>query len=59
MTGASMVRLLKQLGWRVTRIRGSHHHLVRGGDTIIVPVHGKKELARGLEAAILKKAGLR
>lgn len=59
MTGKALVKLLQQNGWVLDRVSGSHHKLVKGGRHIVVPVHAGKDLARGLELAILKKAGLR
>ncbi|TDJ03776.1 MAG: type II toxin-antitoxin system HicA family toxin [Deltaproteobacteria bacterium] len=46
-------------GWRIVRIQGSHHILVKRSKRISVPVHGNKPLAKGTEAAIIKQTGLR
>lgn len=56
-----MLRLLQGHGWVVVRIRGSHHHLRKGDDeqVIILPIHGKQELRKGLQEQILKEAGLK
>jgi len=59
MTGNELVKLLKQNGWQVERISGSHHIMVKGSKTISVPVHGKKELGKGITQAILKQAGIK
>ncbi len=59
MTGKELVKLLKQNGWQLDRISGSHHIMVKGSKTISVPVHGKKELGKGIKQAILKKAGIK
>ena len=45
MTGRGLIKLLKQNGWSVDRIEGSHHILVKGNKTLSVPAHGTKDLA--------------
>ncbi len=55
------LRLLKKDGWYVVRVEGSHHimsHPTKKG-TLTVPVHGSKEIGKGLANKILKAAGLR
>ncbi len=60
MTGKDMVRLLRENGWAVDRISGSHHIMVKVGKRAVpVPVHGKKDLPRGLVAAILRQAEIK
>jgi len=59
MRSADLIRLLRDNGWMLDRVRGSHHvfkHPDRPGH-IVVP-HPKKELGTGLVAAIRKQAGL-
>lgn len=53
--------MLKQLlkdGWIEKSVRGSHHKLVKGDKTVIVPVHGE-ELKKATLNSILKQAGLK
>jgi predicted RNA binding protein YcfA (HicA-like mRNA interferase family) len=59
MTGKKMVKLLKDHGWEVDRISGSHYILVKGERTLSVPVHGKKDLKKGLQQALLKEGGIK
>lgn len=59
MNSRDMIRQLTDAGWTLDRMRGSHHvfvHPTRPGH-VVVP-HPKKDLGRGLVAAILKQAGL-
>jgi predicted RNA binding protein YcfA (HicA-like mRNA interferase family) len=59
MKSGDLVKLLRDAGWVLDRIRGSHHvfrHPGRPG--IIVVPHPKKDLGKGLVAAIRKQAGL-
>jgi predicted RNA binding protein YcfA (HicA-like mRNA interferase family) len=59
MTGKEMVKLLKEHGWELDRISGSHHILVKGQKTLSVPVHGKKDLKKGIRQALLREGGIR
>jgi len=59
MRSGDLIRDLKAAGWCLDRVRGSHHvfkHPTRAGH-VTVP-HPKKELGKGLVAAIRKQAGL-
>ena len=59
MRSADLIRELKEAGWVLKRVRGSHHvftHRQRRG--IVVVPHPKHELGVGLVAAIRKQAGL-
>jgi predicted RNA binding protein YcfA (HicA-like mRNA interferase family) len=59
MKSADLIREIEAAGWRLDRIRGSHHvfkHADRPG--IVVVPHPKKDLGAGLVAAIRRQAGL-
>jgi len=59
MKSADLIRELVAAGWVLDRVRGSHHvfkHPERAG-LVVVP-HPKKDLGKGLIAAIRKQAGL-
>lgn len=48
-TGKDLVKLLEKNGWELDRINGSHNIMVREGFApLSVPVHGKKELSKGI-----------
>lgn len=57
MKDKDLLKLLKQNGWSVVRIKGSHHILQKEGKTTVVPVHGK-DVPTGLLKTILKETGL-
>jgi len=59
MNGKDMVKRLKKLGWIIDRIEGSHHIMFKDGVSIVVPVHGIKDLKPGTLNSIEKKAGLK
>jgi predicted RNA binding protein YcfA (HicA-like mRNA interferase family) len=59
MTSADLIRALTANGWVLDRTRGSHHvfrHPMRPG--IVVVPHPRKDLGKGLVAAILRQAGV-
>jgi len=49
----------KEHGWKVLRVNGSHHRMGKGGLRTTVPVHGKREIGKGLLAAIEKQTGVK
>jgi predicted RNA binding protein YcfA (HicA-like mRNA interferase family) len=56
-----LVRILEKDGWQSTGQTGSHRqfrHPVKPG-LIVVPMHGGKEIGKGLLHSILKQAGLK
>ncbi|MCO5163079.1 MAG: type II toxin-antitoxin system HicA family toxin [Mesorhizobium sp.] len=60
MSGKQAVRALLRLGFKIDRIRGSHHVLLHDGPpvrAVSVPVHGNKPLPRGTLNDIVKKSG--
>jgi predicted RNA binding protein YcfA (HicA-like mRNA interferase family) len=59
-SGKRMCRILEKHGWVKVRSKGSHHAFQKPGqpETIIVPVHGNKDLKRGTQHDIMKQAGL-
>ncbi len=59
MTGKELIKLLQQQGWILDRIQGSHHILIRGDETLSVPVHGNSDLKKGTLHAIMKQGGLK
>ena len=57
-SGRQLVRALERLGWRVDRIRGSHHIMRhdQSRTTLAVPVHANTTLPIGTQLSILKDA---
>ena len=58
MRDKDLVKLLKQNGWKLVRVNGSHHVLQSGSQTEVIPVHGR-DVPKGLLNKILKRTGLR
>jgi len=54
------MKILKNAGWEVVRIRGSHHQMAHPDFSYVITVpHPKKQLGKGLVNAILKSARLK
>ena len=53
-----LLKKLKQDGWSVIRIKGSHHVLQKGNKIEVIPIHGT-DVPAGLLNAILKRTGLK
>ena len=55
-----MIRLIEKDGWQCVRQAGSHRiyrHLLKQG-IVIIPDHGSKELKKGTEMSMRRKAGI-
>ncbi len=59
-SGKQVIKALERRGWYVKRIKGSHHALRHPTvpDTVVVPVHGNRPLAKGTLGNILRTAGM-
>jgi len=58
MKDKDLLKLLKKDGWKLVRIKGSHHVLQKDGKTTVIPIHGR-DVPTGLLNAILKETGLK
>jgi len=59
MTGKEIIKILEHHGWQVLRVAGSHHRMGKGSLRTTVPVHGKRDIGKGLLAAIEKQTGVK
>lgn len=59
MNGKEVITILQQNGWSILRVSGSHHRMGKGPLKTTVPVHGKRDLGKGLLAAIEKQTGVK
>lgn len=55
-SGRECIKALQRAGFEISKQKGSHVKLRRGGTTVIVPDH--KELDRGTLGSILEQAGI-
>jgi predicted RNA binding protein YcfA (HicA-like mRNA interferase family) len=55
-----LIKLLELKGFLLKRITGSHHIFFHPElkKTIVVPVHGKKDIPNGTFLSIIKQAGI-
>lgn len=54
-SGKEMLKKYLANGWVVLRQKGSHVVVGKGSAREIIPVHGNRDLKRGLEAKLLKR----
>jgi predicted RNA binding protein YcfA (HicA-like mRNA interferase family) len=59
MTSAEVIERLRRFGFVLVSIRGSHHKLRNADGVIVIVPHPKKDLGKGLVAAIFKQAGVK
>ncbi|HSW92898.1 MAG TPA: type II toxin-antitoxin system HicA family toxin [Gammaproteobacteria bacterium] len=59
MTGKEIIKMLEKQGWQVLRVNGSHHRMGKDSMRTTVPVHGKRDIGKGLIAAIEKQTGVK
>ena len=59
MTGKKLIKLMINKGWRLDRISGSHHIMVKDDKTISIPVHGNSDLPIGLLSKLLKQGEIK
>ena len=54
------IKILESHGWILDRIKGSHHIMKNEmlGKAIVVPMHGSKDIPKGLFYAMIKQAEL-
>ena len=55
-----LIKLLEQNGFVFQRSKGSHHiyYNASTGKTIVVPVHGGKDMKKGTFMTIIKQSGI-
>ena len=59
MNGNEVIKKLQAAGWKLDRINGSHHVMMKGSKMVPVPVHGKRDLGPGLVASIARQTGIK
>ena len=59
LTGKKLIKILKKIGFEITRIKGSHNFLRhQDGRCTTVPVHSNETLGIGLLSKILRDCEL-
>ncbi len=54
-SGKEMLKRFLADGWKIVRQKGSHVFLSKGDLNETIPVHGNKDLKKGLEKKLLKR----
>ncbi len=59
-SGKNLGKILVKYGWRLNRVKRSHHIYTKEGSDVIavIPVHGNRDLPMGTLKGILKDIGL-
>lgn len=59
-SGKSFAKAVERKGWTLLRVNGSHHIYGKTGEVarLSIPVHARQTLKRGLQASLMKTAGL-
>jgi predicted RNA binding protein YcfA (HicA-like mRNA interferase family) len=57
-SGKKLAKILEKKGWILVKTRGSHFKFEKGQDSLIVPIHGNKDLPIGTLKSIMKDANL-
>jgi len=59
-SGRDFARLVERHGWRLLRVKGSHHIYGKEGSIVrlSIPIHGNRPLKQGLQRHLMKHAGL-
>lgn len=59
MNGKMVIKALQKEGWEILRSQGSHYRLGKNSLRVTVPVHGSRDLGKGLLAAIERQTGVK
>ena len=59
MTGKEIIKHLETYGWEVLRVSGSHHRMGKNNLRTTVPVHGNRDIGKGLLAEIERQTGVK
>ncbi len=59
MTGKQVAKRLRDAGWVLDRIHGSHYIFVKDGRICPVPIHSNSDLSPGTLASVRRITGLR
>lgn len=59
MTGKNTIKTLQKEGWEILRTQGSHYRLGKNALRVTVPVHGNKDLGKGLLSPIERQTGVK
>lgn len=55
-----LIKVFNELGYYVSRIRGSHHVMKKEGAklSVVIPIHGSNDVPKGIVKNCIKNAGI-
>ncbi|HHS8316890.1 TPA: type II toxin-antitoxin system HicA family toxin [Legionella pneumophila] len=59
MNGKEIIKQLEKHGWEILRVNGSHHRMGKDNLRTTVPVHGNRDIGKGLLAEIERQTGVK
>ena len=59
MNGKQVIKILKENGWTLKTISGSHHQMEKDNLKVPIPVHGSADITPGTLAAIQRQTGVK
>ena len=59
MNGKQIIKILKENGWELKSINGSHYQMEKDGVKVPIPVHGAKDVTQGTLASIQRNTGVK
>ncbi|MBS3028580.1 MAG: type II toxin-antitoxin system HicA family toxin [Dolichospermum sp. DET50] len=57
-SGKRLANILKKKGWILVDVNGSHFKYYKDSKTVIIPIHGSKDLKIGTLKSLMKQADL-
>ncbi|AFZ50334.1 type II toxin-antitoxin system HicA family toxin [Dactylococcopsis salina] len=57
-SGKKLGQILERNGWKLVRIKGSHHRYQKDNMSISIPIHGNQDVKIGLLKSVMKQANL-
>jgi predicted RNA binding protein YcfA (HicA-like mRNA interferase family) len=57
-SGKKLAKILEKKGWSLVKIRGSHFKYQKDQDSVVVPIHGNRDLPIGTLKSIMKDVNL-
>jgi predicted RNA binding protein YcfA (HicA-like mRNA interferase family) len=57
-SGKRLANILKKKGWILVDANGSHFKYYKDSQTVVIPIHGNKDLKIGTLKSLMKQADL-
>jgi len=57
-SGKRLANILKKKGWILVDVNGSHFKYCKDSQSVVIPIHGNKDLKIGTLKSLMKQADL-